>query len=88
MWQGGMHGKEGMCGRGGMHGRGACMTGGHAWQGCVCHACPPQTLRDTVGKCAGGTHPTGMYSCLYLKLLFLGFSGVVVNWYVKQRGLQ
>ena len=50
--------------RGGMHGK-----GGHAWQRGVCvakgrhawYARPP--LRDTAGQCAGGTHPTGMYSC-------------------------
>ena len=52
---GGMHGKGhvwwGVCGRG------VCMVGGmHAM-----HA--PRTLRDTVGQCAGGTHPTGMHSC-------------------------
>ena len=41
-----------------MHDRGVCMAGGHAW-----HACPP-TLRDTVSQCTGGTHPTGMHSCL------------------------
>ena len=50
VWQGGIHGR------------------GHAWQeacmagGCACHACP-RTPRDTVGQCAGGTHPTGMHSC-------------------------
>ena len=45
------------------------MAGGHAWQwacvagGYACHACLP-TLRDTVGQCAGGTHPAGMHSCI------------------------
>ena len=63
-------------GRGGMHGRGTCVVvggGGHAWlgacvaggvcgRGCTCHT-HPQTPRDMVGQCAGGTHPTGMHSC-------------------------
>ena len=62
-WQGGMRGRgrawqvcvHGMVG--GMHGVvGACMAGGmHATH-------TPRTLRDTVGQCAGGTHPTGMHS--------------------------
>ena len=41
-----------------MHGFlvGACMPGG----GYVMHT----HLRDTAGQCAGGTHPTGMHSCL------------------------
>ena len=68
-WQGGMCGKGAcmagaVCGRGGGVARG-CMAGG-AWQGaCMPHMPPPQTLRDTVGQCAGGTHPTGMHSCIY-----------------------
>ena len=69
VWQGGMCGKGacmvgavcvagGVCVARGVHGRG-CMAGGmHAT-----HA--PQTLRDMVGQCAGGTHPTGMHSCIY-----------------------
>ena len=76
-WQGGMHGwgcawQGGMCGRGhawlggggGVCGRGACMFGGQVWQGGM-HAThvPPPTLRDTVGQCAAGMHPTGMHSC-------------------------
>ena len=24
-------------------------------------------LRDTAGQCAGGTHPTGMHSCVMMK---------------------
>ena len=66
-WQGayvagGVHGRGacvagGMCDRGGMHGR-----------GCAYHTCPPMTLRDTVGQRAGGMHPTGMHSCLFLLL--------------------
>ena len=51
-WQGGT------CVVGGMCGRGACMVG-EACMPCM----PPQTPRDTVGQCAGGTHPTGMHSC-------------------------
>ena len=64
VWQGACvargHVWQGVCvARGGVHGRG-CMAGGmHAT-----HA-SPQTLRDTVGQCAGGTHPTGMHSCIY-----------------------
>ena len=39
-------------------GVGACMAGGvHAMH-------TSQTLRDTVGHCTGGTHHTGMHSCL------------------------
>ena len=53
----------GVCMAGGMHGR------GHAWQRGMhaTHAPPPQTLRDTVGQCAGGTHPTGIHSCFTLE---------------------
>ena len=62
--------------RGGMCGRGACMVGGVCGRGWACMAggacvvggvhamhAPSHTLRDTVGQCAGGTHPTGMHSC-------------------------
>ena len=61
---------QGMCMAGGMCG------GGHAWQGgmrdrgaCVVGgACVPRMppSADTTGYCqwAGGTHPTGMHSCL------------------------
>ena len=76
-----MYGQGDMCGgdmHGGGHAWwGACMAeavvaGGHTWQGGMCgqggmhstHA-PPPTLRDTVSECAGGTHPTGMHSCLF-----------------------
>ena len=68
-WQGGMHG-GGMCGRGacvagGMCGRGACVVGGMHGRGHACHGyTPPPTPQDTVSQCAGGMHPTGMYSCL------------------------
>ena len=34
------------------------MAGGCAWQGGMP---PPDTM--TYGKCAGGTHPTGMHTC-------------------------
>ena len=60
-----MHGKGGgMCGEGGVHGRGACMAEGgmHGRGVCVANM-PPPKLRDTVGQCAGSTHPTGMHSC-------------------------
>ena len=76
VWQRGMHG-QGSCMAGGMCGGGACVVGrGHAWQGghacaggCACHAHRPRTLRDTVGQCAGGTHPTGMHSCWYINVV-------------------
>ena len=63
--------------QGGMHGGGHLWQGGmHAWQGgvhggggvCMPPMPPPSTLRDTVGQCAGGTHPTAMHSCL-IKIL-------------------
>ena len=53
-WGRGMHGR-GPCVAGGMHGRGACLAVGCAWwRECM------------AGKTAiaGGTHPTGMHSCL------------------------
>ena len=53
--------------QGGIHGGGACMAGGHAWQG-VCMPCMPPSPADTTamayGQWVGGTHPTGMHSCL------------------------
>ena len=64
---GGMHG-EGMHGRGACVVEGACMAGGHAWS--HMHT-PPPTPQDTVGQCMGGTHPTGMHSCLEVKLFQL-----------------
>ena len=54
VWWGGVRGRGGVHGRGGM--QGACMAGGVRGM----HT-PP---RDTAGQCAGGTHPTGMHSCL------------------------
>ena len=68
-----MHGRGWACMAGGHVWQGACMAEGCAWGelgcawwGVVCmvggvHA--PQTLRDMVGQCVGGTHPTGMHSC-------------------------
>ena len=67
---GGVHGKWGACVakwgacvvKGGMCGRGCLWWvagGGHAWYA------PSPILRDTVDQCAGGTHPTGMHSCLH-----------------------
>ena len=68
--RGGMHGREGVHGRGhawqgSMHDRGwVCMAGGHAWWGVhgrgVCMVGGPLTC----SQCVGGTHPTGMHSCL------------------------
>ena len=55
-------------GEGGMH------DGGYAWWECAWQgACMPHTptLRDTVGQCAGGTHPTVMHSCLKKWLWFI-----------------
>ena len=46
-------------------GGGACMVKGRAWY--VRSPCIP---RDTVGQCAGGTHPTGMHSCFALVFAF------------------
>ena len=63
---------------GGVHGRGhVCSRGACAWWGGHVrgwghvHACPPA---DTTryGQCAGGTHPTGMHSCLLELILFMG----------------
>ena len=31
------------------------------------------------GQCAGGTHPTGMYSCLYISFTYLSSVGDVVH---------
>ena len=68
------HARQGACMVGGVHGgeghawQGVCMGRGHVWWGtCMaeaCMSCMPPTLRDTVGQCTGGTHPTGMHSCL------------------------
>ena len=57
VWQGGMHGR-------GVHG-GGCIAGGACMVGDMhaMHTTPPP-LRDTVDQCAGGTHPTGMHTCL------------------------
>ena len=58
--------------------QGACMVGEHAWQGGMCgrgHAwvgvcmcgrgCAWQEgVHGREGTAAGGTHPTGMHSCL------------------------
>ena len=38
------------------------------WGACV--VCAPRIPRDTVGQCAGGTHPTGMHSCFALVFAF------------------
>ena len=76
--KGGVHGKRGACmAKGGMKGegrhawqRGVCMAKGvHMAKGGVCVVCTPDP-RDTAGHCAGGTHPTGMHSCLILNMSF------------------
>ena len=56
MPKGVMHGQGGVHGRGACVPRGVCVAGGHAWWG-VCVA------GETASE-AGGTHPTGMHSCL------------------------
>ena len=57
--QGGRAWPGGVCG-GGMRSPGGVHAGG------ACAVCTPRGLiiRDTFGQCAGGTHPTGMHSCL------------------------
>ena len=58
-WQGGVHGR-------GIHGRGACVVGGMCGRGHAYHAHPlPDTTATAYGLRAGGTHPTGMHSCLF-----------------------
>ena len=83
-WRGGMHDwgcmAGGMCGRGhawqgGMHGR------GHVWQGaCMAgHTCPPaDTTRYS--QWAGGTHSTGMHSCLDLILSSVLVKRLIPAW--------
>ena len=74
--KGGMHGIEGMCGKGG-HAwqKGACMVKGgtcmakgamHGKEGCAWQrgACMGY---DKIWR-AGRTHPTGMHSCLAIRL--------------------
>ena len=56
VWRGGMRGSGGACVAG------VCV-GGYAWRGACIPRMPPQTPRDTVGQCAGSTHPIGMHSC-------------------------
>ena len=76
MWQGGVHGRRGVCG-------GACVAGGHVWQGGMCGrgACVAGRVHGR-GACVGGMcgwggacvagetaivvggmYPTGMHSC-------------------------
>ena len=64
---GGMHGGGGHAWQRGVHGRGHCMAGagcawqGHAWQG---HAWQGVCVAGGTATAVGGTHPTGMHSCL------------------------
>ena len=58
------------------------VKGGHVWRkGGMCGVHPP---RDTAGHCAGGTHATGMHSCLVLKtystLLFSMITYTFTQW--------
>ena len=66
---------EGVYGRGacmahGVHGGGGhvwwvvCVAAGHAWQGGSCVSGETATAAD-------GTHPTGMYSCLFFVLKYI-----------------
>ena len=75
MHGGGMHGGGGVCMAGGHAWWGVCMAGGlhgrgHAWQGAcmaggVCMPCmPPPGRYYGIRSMSGGTHPTGMHSCL------------------------
>ena len=74
--KGGMHGEGGMHGRGhawwrGMHGRGDAWWRGHVWWsgsmcgigGCVWQRGGACVAGETA-TVAGGTHPTGMHSCV------------------------
>ena len=68
---GGWHAWQGGCVAGGHAWQRACMAGGCAWQGaCMAGgmrsrgACVADTTR--YGQWAGGTHPTGMHSCLQM----------------------
>ena len=59
----------------------------------VCHSAPPPELNTTgYGQQAGGTHPTGMHSCLsYFKRFKSYFNGVlckytvIVTWWIVRR---
>ena len=77
--QGGMYGEGVMCmakgrmpGEGGVHGKGghawwgACVAGGHVWWGvCMAEECVAGgMIAEEMATEAGGTHPTGMHSCL------------------------
>ena len=83
-WQGGMHGEDmhdgGACVAGGecmAWGRGECMARGHVWWGDMCGggmhgrgACMAREacMAGETATAAGGTHPTGMHSCLKIKI--------------------
>ena len=67
VWPGGVHGW-------GVRGCGGGLCG---WGACV--VCAPRIPRDTVGQCAGGTHPTGMHSCF---ALVFAFPWVIRKFYV------
>ena len=87
VWQrvcmaGSMHG-------GGVHGRGAWKGGvhgrGHVWQEGMCGrgdmcgrgAC----MAGKTAIAAGGTHPTGMHSCLFFFSILLYTGGVATTYY-------
>ena len=58
-----MHGRVlGACMAGDMCGKGACVAGEHAWQGGVRGQGACVAKEKAIS--AGGTHPTGMHSCL------------------------
>ena len=71
VWLRGMCGKGGMCGEGasiaksgGMHGE-----GGHVW--CAGVHCKGGCVAGETATAAGGTHLTGMHSCLNIILISL-----------------
>ena len=51
-----MHGEGNMHGRKVCMAKGTCVAGGHAWQGAY--------MAGETATAAGGTHTTGMHSCL------------------------
>ena len=74
-----------LTGRGGVRGCSRCSGGGHAWLLCGGGACVARggmRGRDTVGHCAGGTHPTGMHSCSVVILLTINRRLILIHFIV------
>ena len=66
--------------QGGMHGRGSVHSRGHVWQGCTWGgAC---VAGETATE-AGGTHPTGMHSCLTSER----WNTVGINYFIERFAL-